>query len=385
MGTEKDSFVVTPWEVKGKVDYDRIVREFGTQRLTAELKKRLTDLAGDLHVLIRRNVFFSHRDLDLVLNDYAHGKGFYLYTGRGPSQSMHIGHLLPFILTKWLQDKFGVNVYIEVTDDEKFLINQDLSLETAGEWAEENILDIISVGFNPDKTFVFRDSEYIGKMYPLALKIAKKLNFSEVKAVFGFEGATNIGWIFYPAIQMVPTMFERKRCLIPSGIDQDPYWRLQRDLAESLGYYKAAQIQGRFLPPLSGVSGKMSSSEPETAVYLRDDPATVRKKILKYAFSGGQATTELHKRLGGNPDVDVSFLWLYYFFEDDDSKINKIEEDYRAGRLLTGELKQILIDKLNGFLEAHSERREKYRSQVESFKFSGKLAREMWDFRESTR
>ncbi|MEM3857228.1 MAG: tryptophan--tRNA ligase, partial [Thermoprotei archaeon] len=107
--------------------------------------------------------------------------------------------------------------------------------------------------------------------------------------------------------------------------------------------------------------------------------------ILKYAFSGGQATTELHKRLGGNPDVDVSFLWLYYFFEDDDSKINKIEEDYRAGRLLTGELKQILIDKLNGFLEAHSERREKYRSQVESFKFSGKLAREMWDFRESTR
>ncbi|MEM3857684.1 MAG: tryptophan--tRNA ligase, partial [Thermoprotei archaeon] len=245
MGTEKDSFVVTPWEVKGKVDYDRIVREFGTQRLTAELKKRLTDLAGDLHVLIRRNVFFSHRDLDLVLNDYAHGKGFYLYTGRGPSQSMHIGHLLPFILTKWLQDKFGVNVYIEVTDDEKFLINQDLSLETAGEWAEENILDIISVGFNPDKTFVFRDSEYIGKMYPLALKIAKKLNFSEVKAVFGFEGATNIGWIFYPAIQMVPTMFERKRCLIPSGIDQDPYWTLQRDLAESLGYYKAAQIQGR--------------------------------------------------------------------------------------------------------------------------------------------
>jgi len=69
-------------------------------------------------------------------------------------------------------------------------------------------------------------------MYPVSIKIAKKLNFSEVRATFGFDNSSNIGIIFYPALQIAPTMFEKRRCLIPAGIDQDPYWRLQRDIAE---------------------------------------------------------------------------------------------------------------------------------------------------------
>jgi len=56
------------------------------------------------HHLLRRGIFFSHRDLHLILNEYEKGKPFYLYTGRGPSSgAMHIGHLLPFLFTKWLQ------------------------------------------------------------------------------------------------------------------------------------------------------------------------------------------------------------------------------------------------------------------------------------------
>ncbi|MCL5788230.1 MAG: tryptophan--tRNA ligase [Candidatus Marsarchaeota archaeon] len=373
-----DDYRVTPWQVEGEVDYERLVREFGTQKIDENLKASISSLTGELHVLIRRGVFFSHRDLDLVLKDYRDGKGFFLYTGRGPSKAMHIGHLLPFVFTKWLQDKFGVNLYVEVTDDEKFLTNQGVTLDEARSWARENILDIIAVGFDPDKTFIFQDTEYIRNMYPRALEISKKLNFSEVKSVFGFEGSANIGWIFYPAIQMVPTMFERKRCLIPSGIDQDPYWRLQRDIAESLGYPKAAQIQSRFLPPLTGISGKMSASQPETAVYLNDDPNTVRKKIMRYAFSGGQSTVELHRKLGGDPWVDIPFIWLYYFFEDDDSKIRKVEEDYRSGRMLTGELKELLTEKLNGFLGNHAVRREEATSKIDVYKFTGKLAQKMW-------
>jgi Tryptophanyl-tRNA synthetase len=124
-GTEE--FVVTPWEVKGKVDYDKLIERFGTQRITENLKERIKRDVGELHTLLRREVFFSHRDLDLVLNDFESGKGFYLYTGRGPSKDMHIGHLIPFIFTKWLQEKFGANLYIEVTDDEKFLTKQEVS------------------------------------------------------------------------------------------------------------------------------------------------------------------------------------------------------------------------------------------------------------------
>ena len=56
------------------------------------------------HIFLKRGIFFSHRDLELILNDYEKGKKFYLYTGRGPSSdSMHIAHLIPFMFTKYLQ------------------------------------------------------------------------------------------------------------------------------------------------------------------------------------------------------------------------------------------------------------------------------------------
>jgi len=372
-------FNVTPWEVKGKVDYDKLIIQFGTQKLTEELKEKTKRLINDeLHVMLRRNVFFSHRDYDLILKDYEDGRGFFLYTGRAPSLGMHIGHLIPFIFTKWLQDKFKVNVYIEVTDDEKFMRNVDYTLDQTRQWAYDNILDIIAVGFDPDRTFIFQDTEYIRNMYPIAIKIAKKLTFNEVRATFGLDTSSNIGIIFYPALQIAPTMFEHKRCLIPAGIDQDPYWRLQRDIAESLGYYKAAQIHSKFLPPLTGPEGKMSSSQPESAIYLTDDPKTVERKIMKYAFSGGQPTIELHRKYGGNPDIDVSFQWLYMFFEPDDNEIKKIEEEYRSGKMLTGELKSILVEKLNAFLEEHRNKREEAKKLVNTFKYDGTLAREMW-------
>lgn len=377
MSEANKEFIVTPWEVKGKVDYDKLIKQFGTEPLTEELKLRLEKNAGGSHVLIRRNVFFSHRDLDKVLNDYELGKGFFLYTGRGPSGPMHIGHIIPFVMTKWLQEKFNANVYIELTDDEKFLDEEKFSLDDARKWAYENTLDIIALGFDPDKTFIFQDTEYIGNMYPLAIKIAKKINFSLVKAVFGFRNETNIGMIFYPALQIVPTFFEKKRCLIPAAIDQDPYWRIQRDLAESFGYYKVAAIHNKFLPPLTGTEGKMSASQPETAIYLHDNPKTVRDKIMRYAFSGGQPTIELHRKLGGNPEVDVSFQWLKFFFEPDDSKLKKIEDDYRSGKMLTGELKEILIEKINDFLENHRAKREEAKRLIKDFKYDGALASEM--------
>jgi len=52
---------------------------------------------------LRREIFFTHRDLDYILKLKEENKPFYLYTGRGPSSdSMHLGHLMPFIFTKYL-------------------------------------------------------------------------------------------------------------------------------------------------------------------------------------------------------------------------------------------------------------------------------------------
>lgn len=61
---------------------------------------------------------------------------------------------------RWLQEAFDVPLVIQLTDDEKFLW-KDLTLEEASRLSFENAKDIIALGFDVEKTFIFSDLEYI--------------------------------------------------------------------------------------------------------------------------------------------------------------------------------------------------------------------------------
>ena len=371
-----EEMTVNPWEVRGNIDYDKLIKEFGTKHVTDELIERIKKHTKDLHYMLRRKIFFSHRDLDWILNEYEKGNKFFLYTGRAPSGPVHMGHLVPWIFTKWLQDKFDVELWFQFPDEEKFFFKEDLSLDDTEKYTKDNMLDVIALGFDPKKTKFIVDTVHADLMYKQACKVAKKITFSTAKAVFGFTNETNIGSIFYTAMQAVPaflpSVLKNKNipCLIPHAIDQDAHFRVARDALAKLGYYKPAAIHCTFLPGLKGMmeQGKMSASEEQTAIFTTDSPQTVKTKINKYAFSGGQATIEEQRKKGGNPDVDVSYQWLT-FFEEDDKKLKEIREEYKSGKLLTGELKAILIEKINKLLAEHQKKREKSKDQIDKFMF----------------
>ncbi|CUE76163.1 tryptophanyl-tRNA synthetase, putative [Bodo saltans] len=323
------------------------------------------------HRFLRRGIFFSHRDLHFLLDLYERGQPFYLYTGRGPSsESMHMGHLVPFMFTKWLQDTFNVPLVIQITDDEKFYF-KDLSIEEVEKLATENIKDIIAMGFNKESTFIFRDFEYVGTMYRTIARIEKAMTASQVRGCFGFKPEDNLGKWMFPAIQAAPSfsvcfphIFPSKKnvfCLIPQAIDQDPYFRMTRDIAPRLGYLKPALIHSKFFPGLSGSKGKMSSSVG-AAVFLTDTEKQIKDKINKHAFSGGGATKEEHLLLGGNTDVDVPLQWLSFFFEDD-TVLEQVRKDYAAGRIMTGDVKKLLITVLWDIVKSHQEARKNVTNQ----------------------
>jgi tryptophanyl-tRNA synthetase len=273
----KDNFKVTPWEVEGEIDYNKLIIQFGTQPITSEIIERIKHVTGEVHPMLKLQYFFSHRDLDWILKKHGEGESFYLYTGRGPSGMIHIGHVMPWLFTRYLQEKFDSKLLFQLTDDEKFLQSPDRSSEEIRHFTYENILDIIAVGFNPYKTKIIVDTKHIQYLYPIATEIARRITFSTAKAVFGFSSSTNIGMVGFPPIQaapcFLPSVIENKPTpvLIPAAIDQDPYWRITRDVAERMGYYKPAQIHSKFIPGLA-MSGKMSSSKPETALFTTDDP-----------------------------------------------------------------------------------------------------------------
>jgi len=368
---EKNEMVVTPWEVRGKVDYERLIREFGTQSLTDELLHRLAKYTGDVHLQLRRRLFFSHRDLDTVLDLYDNGTKFVLYTGRGPSGPVHIGHLVPWIFTKHLQDAFHTRFYFQMTNDEKFVVDDELKLGETMKMGYENALDLVALGFKPEDTFIIYDVEDIDLLYDIALEVAKHITYSTAKATFGFQESTNLGWVFWPAVQAVPCFIHKKLtgenvpALIPAAIDQDPFWRITRDIAQKLGYFKPAQIHNRFLPGL-GIGGKMSASEPDTAIFTTDPPNVVKRKVWN-AFTGGKGTVAEQRREGANPDTCSVYQYFLYLFEEDDKKLAERERQCRTGGILCGECKKDLTDRINKFLAEHQKKREKARNSIEKY------------------
>jgi len=367
---KKEVFKVTPWEVSGKIDYEKLVKQFGTTPISEKIREKLKEC----HPLLRRGIYFSHREFDKWLDAYEKGKLVSVITGRGPSEKMHLGHLVPFLVAKSLQDRFNCDVFIPISDDEKFFVKENLTYEQSIEYAKDNILDLIALGFKPGKTFIFQDFAYTD-IYKFAAQIAKRITYSTAKAVFGLKPENNVGWSFYPAMQAAHILFpqyytkQKHISVVPVGIDQDPFIRLTRDIAEHKDFNleKPAALHAKFIPSLYGQAKMSASEQSEGVIWLSDSEKEVERKIKKHAFSGGQPTLEEQRRKGGNPDIDVSFQYLKMFFEPDDNKLKKIEEDYRSGKLLTGELKDILIQKVNSFLKEHQKRKEQARKVVGNF------------------
>jgi tryptophanyl-tRNA synthetase len=305
------------------------------------------------------------------LDLYEKGIKFVLYTGRGPSGPVHIGHLVPWIFTKHLQDAFGTRLYFQMTDDEKFLVEDGRRLDETSRMGYENALDLIALGFKPENTFIIYDVKDIDLLYDIALEVAKRVTYSTAKATFGFQESTNLGWVFWPAVQSVPCFIHKKLtgenvpALIPAAIDQDPFWRITRDVASKLGYFKPAQIHNRFLPGL-GIGGKMSASEPDTAIFTIDSPEVVKRKVWK-AFTGGKGTVAEQKKQGANPDVCSVYQYFMYLFEESDEKLAEREQHCKGGGILCGECKQDLTNRINKFLSEHQKKREKAREILKKY------------------
>ena len=367
-----EDFVVTPWEVKGPVDYDRLVTQFGTERITSAILDRIRRAAGELHPMLRREIFYSHRDLTTILDAHAKGEPFALYTGRGPSSGIHMGHMLPWIFTKWLQDKFGATLYFQITDDEKFLFKDFDSLEEATKVGYDNILDVIALGFDPKRTKILVDTECIHRLYPIAVQVAKRITFSTTQATFGFENSNNIGEIFYTSMQAAPAFLPSVEAgksvpvLIPCGIDQDPHFRLTRDVAPRLGFPKPALIHNKLLPSLTGPNGKMSASDPASSLFTTDSSKAAKRKVMD-AFTGGRATVEEQRRLGANPDICPIYHFYEYVFEPSDEHLAEVEATCRSGARLCGDCKLELWSKIEPFLTRHREARERARDRIDEF------------------
>ncbi len=353
-----EEFTVTPYTVEGTIDYNKLLNQFGAEPLTED---QYNGFPEPIHHLVRRKIFYAGRDVDSFLSALTTDRQHSIVTGRGPSGPMHIGHIIPLYFAKYLQEQTGATVYIPISDDEKYMLKENKSLQSIQDYTRQNIREILAIGFDPSRTRIIIDTADADIIYPLSMTFATELTQATIESTYGEP--SNIGMSFYPAVQITHLLLPQlvygsHPSLVPIAIDQDPHLRLSRDVAAKSKYdiKKPSTLLSKFLPNLNG-PGKMSSSGSNPSILLTDDPTTVREKIMSHAYSGGRSNIQEHREHGGNPDIDVPFQYLRYFFEPDDTRLETIERKYRSGDLLSGELKELTASKIAEFLETHQARK----------------------------
>jgi len=340
-------------------DNEKLVREFGASRVSS--LKEMPDF-----YTFKKGLIYSHRDFDKFYKAIKKGEKCAIVSGFNASGTIHLGHKPVFDTNLHFQKEFGIPVFIPISDDESYVAGKVRDQEEALKYSLELAKELLAYGFDPRKTYFIIDQIYTN-IYNLAIKLSKKITLSEIKATYGYKNEDNIGLHFYPAVQSAHILFPQeklgiKNVLVPIGPDEDAHIRICRDVAPLFELEKPSILHITFMP---GVDGEKMSKSKNNAIFIKDNEKTIRRKITG-AFSGGQKTAEEQRKLGGNPDVDIACQYLSKFFLDE-KESKKLFEDYRKGKILSGEVKKMLADKLVEFASSFQKKlREVKKEEVDN-------------------
>lgn len=420
---------VTPWDVEGVIDYDRLIEEFGM--------RPFNEVLGEIdnpHILMKRGAIFGHRDYWRIVDAMKRGEAWAVMSGFMPSGLPHFGHKMTMDEIIWHQ-KAGGKAFVAIADMEAHSV-RGLSWEKTREIGLEYIKSIIALGLDSNAVIYFQSKS--NQVKDLAFELSAEVNFSELRAIYGFNGETKLAKMFMTAVQAADILHPQlqefggpKPVIVPVGADQDPHMRLTRDLAARASIFSFEPIEGglrirsrkgneylkalkelnletrfyeehvdvfgmvdeiervvrevelklggfAFIPPSSTyhrfttglTGGKMSSSKPESYISLLDSPEEGAKKVMK-AFTGGRATADEQRRLGGEPDKCVVFELYSYHLIENDSELKQIESDCRGGKILCGKCKKKAAELVRSLLKEHQEKMDEAEGRLDDYTIIG--------------
>lgn len=237
-----DQVALDPWGSSTIDDYRNLFEQFGIEEFDQILSG-----VPDPHYLMRRGVIFGHRGYDPVARAMREGEPFAALSGFMPTGDPHIGHKLVFDELIWHQ-KQGGDTYGLIADLEAHSA-RGLSWDEIDEHARNYILSLLALGFDPEEGELYRQSDN-RELQDLAFELGSEVNFSEMEAIYGFEGETSVSHMQSVVTQMAdilyPQLEEPKPTVIPVGPDQDPHVRLARDLAARTRYFGVTEAFASF-------------------------------------------------------------------------------------------------------------------------------------------
>ena len=195
----------------------------------------------DANKYMRRGIIFGHRGYDLIEDAIKFNKPFNVVGGFMPSGPAHFGHKMVMEEIIWYQ-KHGGTVFITIADIEANSV-RGISLQECRDIGTEYILNLITLGLKIEKSYIYFQSDNLYAKN-LVFKLNTKINLSELNAIYGFSGETNISHMISPILQSADILYTQlkefggpKPTIVPVGIDQDPHIRLTRELVNRMNMF----------------------------------------------------------------------------------------------------------------------------------------------------
>jgi len=349
--------VLDPWGTTVVEDYNHLLEEFGIQKFDALLPE-----IPEPSMYMRRGVVFGHRDFERILAAMKEGGDFAVMSGIKPTGEFHLGTLMTAREIIYFQ-QMGAQAFYAIADIEAYEDNR-LPFEETEKIAVGNVADLLALGFDPKRGHIYRQYKE-PRVRDLAIYFGAGVTLATMKAIYGER---HIGLYLSALIQagdiLMPQLKDfggPKPTVVPVGVDQDAHLRLTRDLANKFSR------KFKFIPPsstyhkiLKGLDGspKMSKRNPMSYFTLSESPEAIGKKI-SCAFTGGRATVEEQKRLGGVPEICPIYEIEMCHFVEDDKEVVETYKYCKCGSLLCGEHKARTKEIVLRFVKEHQRKKEK--------------------------
>jgi len=348
------SDVLNPFGESKIENYDHLFKEFGLKPIDSLLSR-----LPNPHRLFRRKIIIAHRDLDKLLDAFEKNKKFAVMSGIKPSSAFHLGSKMVAEEIIYFQKEFKTQTHYSIADLES-LVDNKISLEEAEKNAIDNVADLLALGLDAKKTFIYRQSQQ-QDVKNMAFEASNHVTNNMLKAIYGkqhtgiyFAALTQVGDILLPQL---PKFTGKKIVVVPVGFDQDPHMRLTRDISKKINLIPPGSIYHKFMRNLSG-GAKMSKRDPSSMLTMNDQPHVAKKKIMR-SFTGGRETAEEQKNQGGRPEICMVFELANFHFVEDDKLLKEIFSTCKSGARTCGECKAQVADIVAKALESHQLKKQK--------------------------
>ena len=357
MGRLRDTIKLDPWGTSDIKDYSKLFDLFGIEPIDKSKFK-----AFESNRYIRRNIDFGHRDLGRILKAVENNEPYAVMSGIKPTGPFHLGSKMTADEIVYFQKMSPkAHAFYAIADIEAYCDN-GLSFKESSKIAINNLADILALGLDPDRAYVYKQSEALPVMN-LAFIFSKEVTNNMMKAIYGQKP---FGLYISALIQAGDILLPQtkgfrgpKPVLVPVGADQDPHIRLARDLAKKhqsdFKFIQPSAIYHKLTRSLSG-EYKMSKREPLSLLTLDDDLALAKKKVMS-CLTGGRESTELQKKLGGEPEKCVNYELCVIHFAENDDLVKKIYSDCVSGSRICGDCKKEAAELVVNYLKEHQRKK----------------------------